>query len=94
MKHLLLWLLACVLTSSVVAAEPAWVDPDIIRAYEKVTGKSFADEVAKLTGAKSTSSSAPKAGEYAGQEKKTTAEEFNYRSVPGLTMYDDGLYLP
>lgn len=49
MKYLLLWLAAFALATSVVFAEPAWVDPDIIKAYEKVTGKNYAEEVAKLT---------------------------------------------
>jgi hypothetical protein len=58
MRHLLLWFLACVLSSSVVAAEFAWVDPDIIKAYEWATGKNYADEIGKLTGIELPSSGA------------------------------------
>jgi hypothetical protein len=74
-------------------SKPAWVDPDIITAYEKVTGKSFAEEVAKLTGANSTPSSASNGGDYSGQGKTEAAEEFNYRSVPGVVEHNDGIYL-
>jgi hypothetical protein len=73
--------------------KPAWVDPDIIRAYEKVTGKSYTEEVAKLTGAKSTTSPTLKSGEYDGHEKTASAEEFDYRSVPGVVEHNDGIYL-
>jgi hypothetical protein len=92
MRHLLLWLLVCVLMSSLVAAEPAWVDPDIIRAYEKVTGKNYADEVAKLTEVQRIPNSESKAKVHDGHEKTAVAEEFDYRGVPAILQCDDGHY--
>jgi hypothetical protein len=74
-------------------SKPAWVDPNIVRAYEKVTGKSYTEEVAKLTGTQPTPGLESKGKEYGGQEKTAAAEEFDYRSVPGVVEHNDGIYL-
>jgi hypothetical protein len=82
-------------------SKPAWVDPDIIRAYEKVTGKSFADEVANLTGGNLGALQKWYRAEWPWQtgdapvsyEKGRTvvANESDYLSV--ITQHSDGMYL-